>query len=111
MCDDVQLSNRCVREFLILARTWFTFGLPSKTGCDRLRPRGLRERGEPRRRGLWPQGETMAGGGTVDLPSAAPSMTGYGEDGGGTVETRALMAGNRGRTMHHRIVWMLTVGS
>jgi hypothetical protein len=23
-----------VREFLILARTWFTFGLPSKTGCD-----------------------------------------------------------------------------
>ena len=28
------LCNRCVREFLILARTWFTFGLPSKTGCD-----------------------------------------------------------------------------
>jgi hypothetical protein len=34
MCDDVQLCNRCVREFLILARTWFAFGLPSKTGCD-----------------------------------------------------------------------------
>jgi hypothetical protein len=26
------LCNRCVREFLILARTWFTFGLPSKPG-------------------------------------------------------------------------------
>jgi hypothetical protein len=34
LCDDVQLCNRCVREFLILARTWFTFGLPSKTRCD-----------------------------------------------------------------------------
>jgi hypothetical protein len=34
MCDDVQLCNRCVREFLILARTWFLFVLPSKTGCD-----------------------------------------------------------------------------
>jgi hypothetical protein len=34
MCDDVQLCNRCVREFLILVRTWFAFGLPSKTGCD-----------------------------------------------------------------------------
>jgi hypothetical protein len=33
-CDDVQLCNRCVREFLILAHTWFAFGLPSKTGCD-----------------------------------------------------------------------------
>jgi hypothetical protein len=33
MCDDVQLCNRCVREFLILARTWFAFGLPSKTEC------------------------------------------------------------------------------
>jgi hypothetical protein len=22
-------------EFLILARTWFAFGLPSKTGCDK----------------------------------------------------------------------------
>jgi hypothetical protein len=35
LCDDVQLCNRCVCEFLILARTWFAFGLPSKTGCDR----------------------------------------------------------------------------
>ena len=30
----IHLCNRCVREFLILARTWFAFGLPSKTGCD-----------------------------------------------------------------------------
>jgi hypothetical protein len=30
------LTRRCyVREFLILARTWFAFGLPFKTGCDR----------------------------------------------------------------------------
>jgi hypothetical protein len=28
------LCNCCVREQLILARTWFAFGLPSKTGCD-----------------------------------------------------------------------------
>jgi hypothetical protein len=26
--------NCCVRELLILARTWFAFGLPYKTGCD-----------------------------------------------------------------------------
>jgi hypothetical protein len=26
--------NCCVRELLILARTWFTFGLPFETGCD-----------------------------------------------------------------------------
>jgi hypothetical protein len=32
------LCNCCVRELLILARTWFAFGLPSKTGCDSLRP-------------------------------------------------------------------------
>jgi hypothetical protein len=38
MCDDVQLCNRCAREFLMLARTWFAFGLPSKTGCDRIYP-------------------------------------------------------------------------
>jgi hypothetical protein len=30
------LCNCCVRELLILARTWFAFGLPSKTGCDKL---------------------------------------------------------------------------
>jgi hypothetical protein len=35
LCDDVQLCNCCVRELLILARTWFAFGLPSKTGCDK----------------------------------------------------------------------------
>jgi hypothetical protein len=34
MCDDVQLCSRYVREFLILPRTWFVFGFPSKTGCD-----------------------------------------------------------------------------
>jgi hypothetical protein len=28
------LCNCCVRELLILARTFFAFGLPSKTGCD-----------------------------------------------------------------------------
>jgi hypothetical protein len=36
LCDDVQLCNYCVRELLILARTWFAFGLPFKTGCDRV---------------------------------------------------------------------------
>jgi hypothetical protein len=35
LCYDVQLCNRHVREFLILARTCSAFGLPSKTGCDR----------------------------------------------------------------------------
>jgi hypothetical protein len=29
------LCNCCVRELLILARTWFAFGLTSKTGCDK----------------------------------------------------------------------------
>jgi hypothetical protein len=33
------LCNRCVRELLILARTWFAFGLPSKPGVTV----GLRE--------------------------------------------------------------------
>jgi hypothetical protein len=28
------LCNRRLREFLILARTWFASGLPSKTRCD-----------------------------------------------------------------------------
>jgi hypothetical protein len=28
------LCNGRVCELLILARTWFAFGLPSKTGCD-----------------------------------------------------------------------------
>jgi hypothetical protein len=34
MCDDVQLCNCCVRELMILARTWFVFGLSYKTGYD-----------------------------------------------------------------------------
>jgi hypothetical protein len=34
LSDNVQLCNRCVCEFLILERTWFALGLPSKTGCD-----------------------------------------------------------------------------
>jgi hypothetical protein len=29
------ICNCCVRELLILAHTWFAFGLPSKTGCDK----------------------------------------------------------------------------
>jgi hypothetical protein len=32
------LCNRHVCEFLILARTWFTFSLPSKTGRDTVVP-------------------------------------------------------------------------
>jgi hypothetical protein len=40
LCDDVQLCNRCVREFLILTRTWFAFSLSSKNGCDRYRAFG-----------------------------------------------------------------------
>jgi hypothetical protein len=32
------LCNCCVRELLILACTWFAFGLPSKTGCDSCSP-------------------------------------------------------------------------
>jgi hypothetical protein len=28
------LCNRCIREFLILARTWFAFDLSFKTGYD-----------------------------------------------------------------------------
>jgi hypothetical protein len=38
------LCNRCVRELLILTRTWFAFGLPSKpgvTGDDRVGARHL----------------------------------------------------------------------
>jgi hypothetical protein len=30
------LCNRCVRELLILARTWFAFGLPSKPGVTQI---------------------------------------------------------------------------
>jgi hypothetical protein len=32
------LCNRCVRELLILARTWFAFGLPSKPGVTKIIP-------------------------------------------------------------------------
>jgi hypothetical protein len=46
LCDDVQLCYRCVREFLILARTWFAFSLPSKTGCD-IRPWSLWQKWSP----------------------------------------------------------------
>jgi hypothetical protein len=34
LCYDESFMYRYVHEFLILARTWFAFGLPSKTGCD-----------------------------------------------------------------------------
>jgi hypothetical protein len=32
LCDDVQLCNCCVREFFIMARTWFTLGYLLKPG-------------------------------------------------------------------------------
>jgi hypothetical protein len=38
------LCNCCVRELLIMARTWFAFGLPSKTGCDTAEPGSTRAR-------------------------------------------------------------------
>jgi hypothetical protein len=44
------LCNCCVRELLILARTWFAFGLPSKTGCDTLASSGY---GEQDRHPIW----------------------------------------------------------
>jgi hypothetical protein len=37
------LCNCCVRELLILARTWFAFGLPSETGCDSGTPDSLQD--------------------------------------------------------------------
>jgi hypothetical protein len=36
LCDDVELCNCCVRELLILTRTWFAFGLPLKLGVTRI---------------------------------------------------------------------------
>jgi hypothetical protein len=36
------LCNRYVREFLILARTWFAFGLPSKPGVTASLLRGIK---------------------------------------------------------------------
>jgi hypothetical protein len=38
------LCNCCVRELLILARTWFAFGLPSKTGSDNHHTRLLKQK-------------------------------------------------------------------
>jgi hypothetical protein len=35
LCYDGHLCNHRVREFLILTRTWFAFGLPSKTGYEK----------------------------------------------------------------------------
>jgi hypothetical protein len=35
------LCNRCVRELLILTRTWFAFGLPSKPGVTVFAPNKL----------------------------------------------------------------------
>jgi hypothetical protein len=40
------LCNCCVRELLILARTWFAFDLPSKTGCDMIPPLRVNSVGE-----------------------------------------------------------------
>jgi hypothetical protein len=62
------LCNCCVRGLLILARTWFTFGLPSKTGCDSLERRvaslpSPQQRGGGRGgRGAHRGGEGGAGG-------------------------------------------------
>jgi hypothetical protein len=36
------LCNRCVREFLIMERTWFAFCLPSKSGVTTWFLRGPR---------------------------------------------------------------------
>jgi hypothetical protein len=35
------LCNCCVRELLILARTWFAFGLPSKPGVTTTKHRKI----------------------------------------------------------------------
>jgi hypothetical protein len=59
LCDDVHLCYHCIREFLILSRTWFAFGLPSKTGCDRERKRGwAMTRGEKRRKNSKNNGDS-----------------------------------------------------
>jgi hypothetical protein len=47
------LCNCCVRELLILARTWFAFGLPSKTECD-----------------TWARQRSAGGTGLSDAPTA-----------------------------------------
>jgi hypothetical protein len=50
------LCNCCVRELLILARAWFAFGLPSKTGCDSFLERGV----EARRRAAAAEAEAAS---------------------------------------------------
>jgi hypothetical protein len=45
LCDDVQLCNCCVRELLILARTWFAFGLLSKNRVWHCRCKWVRRLG------------------------------------------------------------------
>jgi hypothetical protein len=51
------LCNCCVREFLILAPTWFAFCLPSKTGCDKQRGKGDEgERARGEREIIWGRG-------------------------------------------------------
>jgi hypothetical protein len=50
------LCNCCVRELLILARTWFAFGLPSKTRCDSFLERGV----EARRRAAAAEAEAAS---------------------------------------------------
>jgi hypothetical protein len=52
------LCNCCVRELLILARTWFAFGLPSKTGCDNTTAKCVVER---KNRTLIDMARTMLG--------------------------------------------------
>jgi hypothetical protein len=47
------LCNCCVRELLILARTWFAFGLPSKTGCDMDRPTSFAIPSDPTQAHAW----------------------------------------------------------
>jgi hypothetical protein len=80
MCDDVQLCNRCVREFLILACTWFAFSLPSKTRCDRSGARLARGEGpqlstELLDRGAWPS----RGSGYLGKCNTSKSCMGDGE--------------------------------
>jgi hypothetical protein len=54
------LCNCCVRELLILARAWFAFGLPSKTGCDNVESGG--EDSEDR---TWCPSHTIFGKSTI----------------------------------------------
>jgi hypothetical protein len=69
------LCNCCVRELLILARTWFAFGLPSKTGCDT--DAGPKSRNSFSLRGSKPEEESYqsntSGGGV------GPRDQGYGD--------------------------------